>query len=182
MLRLHKFQQACARHLDTSSPMTALFGQHSSLGNCLLGRRSRGPACLQATKPAVASPGGKRTNYDTAVVDRQPPSQDLPEVSSVPRPTGVTDGPWDAQDVKAVKEALEQKPTGLGRRQLGQPGQSSFLPNSPPFRTESLTILFHISAAELSPPTCFSSWALDPPAAPSPLNPPSTVSLLCLIC
>lgn len=159
MLRLHKFQQACARHLDSNSTMTSLFGQHSSLGTCLLGRRSRGPACLQATKRAVAYPGGKRPNSNTVVVDRPPPSQDLPEVSSVPRPTGVTDGPWDAQDVKAVEEALEQKRGGPSRRQVGQAGQCSFLINSPSNtrRTDFLTILSHKGGAELRPRTCFTS-------------------------
>lgn len=127
MLRLHSFEKVWALRLNTHSAMTSLFGQQTALSNPLLGRQSRGPACLQATKRAAASPGGRRTNSNTAVADRPQPSQDLPEVSSVPRPSGVTDGPWDAQDVKAVEEALQHKPTGVGRRQVGQPGRCSFL-------------------------------------------------------
>ena len=113
MLRAHTLQEACAFRVDACST-TSLFGLHSPLSSHLPGRQSRGPACSQATKPAAACPGGSRTNLSSAVVDRpqDPPSQELSEVSSVPRPTGATDGPWAAQAVNAVEEAQQLRPAG----------------------------------------------------------------------
>ncbi len=106
-------------------------GAYSARQLCRLHLPVRSSTSLQALRQATAATQTRKTNSKPHTAERRPAYSTAPEVSVVPRQTGVTDGPWDAKDETAVQEAQQQENARPGRRQVGQPGLEPTFPNVP---------------------------------------------------